>query len=78
MKRETFIRGDRIVSIIADSDNLQAHTDWIKRLLEETNSWLTTEGYQNIDREINSAMREELEIFDAIQSMKDRTKDIKI
>jgi len=78
MKRKTTIRGDRIVLIIADSDNLQAHTDWIKRLVNETNTWLTTQGFQNIDREINMQMREELERFDAIESMKARTKGIKI
>lgn len=78
MKRETFIRRDRVVSIIADSDNLQAHVNWVKQLIHETNTWCTTQGYQNIDREINKAMREELAEFDAIESMKSRSKGVKI
>lgn len=78
MMRETRVRGDRIVMIVADSDDLQAHTNWVKGLIDETNTWLTTQGFQNIDRHLNQVLREELEQFDAIESMKSRTKDIKI
>ncbi|TFB12394.1 HNH endonuclease [Candidatus Marinimicrobia bacterium MT.SAG.3] len=78
MKRETHIRGDRAVMIIADSDDLQAHTNWVKKLVGETNTWLTTEGYRNIDCLINESLHKELEQFDAIQSMKKRTQSIKI
>ncbi|MEK0337235.1 MAG: HNH endonuclease [Nitrosopumilus sp.] len=78
MTRETHIRGDRVVLIVAESDDLQAHTDWIKRLIKETNYWLTTQGFKNIDRQLNQKFHKELEQFDAIESMKERTKNIRI
>ena len=77
-KRETRIIGDRAILIVADTDDLQAHTNWLKKIVEETNYWFTTQGYQNINRYIGEALYEELQQFDAIQSMKERTKSIKI
>ncbi|MFZ6008363.1 MAG: HNH endonuclease [Nitrospirota bacterium] len=78
MKRETHISGDRIIMIVADSDDLQRHADWVKELIHRTNEFVQKEGFRHIDMEINREKTRALEVFDAIQSMKDRTKDLRI
>jgi hypothetical protein len=78
MKRQTRVSGTRIVLIVADSDNLQSHIDWIKELVARTNTWIRQEGFMNIDNQVNRAKNRALEEFDAIQSMKDRTKNLKV
>jgi hypothetical protein len=78
MKRRTEIRRDRIVMIVADSDNLQGHVDFAKRLVEETNQFIRTQLFQHIDQEVKRRKWEALQQFDAIQSLKARTKDIKL
>jgi len=78
MKRETSIRGNRLVMIIADSDNLQWHVDWAKGLVKQTNEWIRTHGFRYIDSQIEQAKNRALEEFDAIQSMKDRTRNLKV
>ncbi len=78
MKRKTHIQRDRIVMVVADSDNLQWHADEAKRLVEETNKRIHTLGFQQIDQRCEQAKRAALQLFDAIQSMKARTKDIKL
>lgn len=78
MKRSTYISGDRIVMVVADSDNLQAHADFAKRLVEGTNNRIRTVGFQHIDQACEQRKREGLRQFDAIQSMKARTRDIKL
>ena len=50
MKRRTEIRGDRIVMIVVDSDNLQGHANFTKRLVEETNQFIRTQLFQQIGR----------------------------
>jgi len=78
MKRETAIRRDRIVMIVADSDNLQRHTDFAKRLVTETNEFVKTRLFAHIDGQCEQQKRVALEQFDAIQSMKARTRDIRL
>jgi hypothetical protein len=78
MKRKTYISRDRIVMVVADSDNLQQHADEAKRLVEETNHRIHTLGFQRIDQHFELEKRTALQQFDAIQSMKARTRDIKL
>jgi HNH endonuclease len=78
MKRRTEIRGDRIIMIVDDSDNLQGHANFAKRLVEETNQFIRTQLFPHIDQEVKRRKREALQQFDTIQSLKARTKDIKL
>jgi hypothetical protein len=78
MKRRTEIRGDRIIMIVAASDDLQGHANFAKRLVEETNQFIRTQLFPHIDQEVERKKREALQQFDAIQSLKARTKDIKL
>lgn len=78
MKRRTEVRGDRIIMIVADSDDLQGHANFAKRLVEETNQFIRTQLFPHIDQEVKRRKREALQQFDAIQSLKARTKDIKL
>lgn len=78
MKRETRILGNRIEMIVADSDNLQNHLNFAKKLVEETNKFVQSEGFLHIDIQINLAKAKALEEFDKIQSMKERTKSLRI
>ncbi len=78
MKRGTRIVGNRIQMIIADSDNLQGHVDFAKRLVNDTNNFIQTVGFPEIDRQINAAKRQALVEYDAIQSLKARTKDLRL
>lgn len=78
MKRETHIERDRIVMVVADSDNLQGHADFANRLVEDTNNRIHTLVFQRIDQWCEQEKRAALQQFDAIQSMKARTKDIKL
>ncbi len=78
MKRETRVVGNRIEMIVADSDNLQNHVNFAKRLVEDTNKFVQSEGFLHIDVQINVAKAKALEEFDKIQSMKERTRSLKI
>ena len=78
MKRKTYVDRDRIVMVVADSDNLQWHADYAKRLVENTNNRIHTLGFQRIDQECERQKQAALRQFDTIQSMKQRTKDIKL
>lgn len=78
MKRKTYVQGNRIVMVVADSDNLQSHADHAKKLVESTNTRIYTRGFQEIDRMCEQEKRAALEHFDAIESMKERTRNIKI
>ena len=78
MKRKTHIERDRIIMVVADSDNLQGHADHAKRLVEATNNRIHTFVFQQIDQMCEQQKREALRQFDAIQSMKARTKDIRL
>jgi hypothetical protein len=64
--------------IVADSDDLQAHVDFAKRLVDEANKFIQGEGFAHIDRQIDAAKAQALREYDAIQSMKDRTKNLKL
>jgi hypothetical protein len=78
MKRETIVSGNRLKMIIADSDNLQRQLDWAKSLVQSTNQRIQNEVSQNIDLQINRNKAAALAEFDAIQSMKERTKNLRI
>ena len=62
--------------IVADSDNLQGHANFAKRLVEETNQFIRTQLFQYINQEVERRKREVLQQFDALQSLMARTKDI--
>jgi hypothetical protein len=78
MKRSTYVQRDRIVMVVGDSDDLQRHADFAKRLVAATNDCIHTHGFQQIDERCEQEKRVALQQFDAIQSMKARTKDIKL
>jgi HNH endonuclease len=78
MKRKTRIIRDRIEMIVADSDNLQGHVDFAKRLVADTNNFVQTQGFAHIDRQINAVKAQALREYDAIQSMKGRAKNLKL
>lgn len=78
MKRETRVARDRIQIIVADSDNLQGHVDFAKSLVEQTNDFVFTQGFAAIDKQINAAKAHALQEYDAIQSLKERTKKLKL
>ena len=78
MRRKTRIVGGRLEIIVASTDDLQRHVEWAKDLVKQTNEWVFTKGFMNIDSKINLAKMRSLEEFDAIQSMKDRTRNLKI
>ena len=78
MKRHTDIYGNRLVMIVADSDNLQDHTDYAKRLVQDTNSIIQSQVLPKLNAEIERRMHLALQIFDTIQSLKSRTKDIRL
>jgi hypothetical protein len=78
MKRRTEVRGDRIIMIVADSDDLQGHANFANRLVGETNQFIRTQLFQYIDQEVERKKRDALQRFDAIQSLKARTKAIKL
>jgi len=78
MKRETRIVRDRIQIIVEDFDNLQSHVDFTKGLVEQTNDFVFTQGFAAIDRKINAAKTRALSEYDAIQSLKERTMNLKL
>jgi hypothetical protein len=78
MRRETNIISDRIQMIIADTNNKQRHVDFIKRLIEETNNFVRSQIFPEIDRQIDSAKRQALEEYDTIQKLKSETDDLRI
>lgn len=78
MKQQTWIDGDRIRMIVADTDDLQRHVDFAKRLVEEVNRYFETEGFAQIDQRINSAKNQALKEYDTIQALKAKTKELKI
>lgn len=78
MKRETRIDRDRIQIIIADSDNQQVQVDFAKGLVEQTNEFVFAQGFAAIDIKINAAKANALGEYDSIQSMKERTRHLKL
>jgi HNH endonuclease len=78
MKRRTSIQGDRIVMVVADSDNLQGHADFAKQLVEETNQHFQQRVFQKIDGQVEGEKRRELDEFDTLRTLKQKTKDIRI
>jgi hypothetical protein len=78
MKRKTTVFHDRIVMIVSDLDNLQAHADFAKRLVEDTNQRVRDVVLPRIEQMCEGQKRKALEEFDAIRSMKKRTRDIRL
>ena len=78
MKRRTYIQGNRLIMIVADSDNLQDHADYAKQLVHETNSNIQSQVLPKLDAEIERRKRASLQVFDTIQSLKSRTRGIKL
>jgi len=78
MKRRTTIHGNRIVMIVADSDNLQHHVDFAKELVQRTNATFERDVFPMIDRRVEEMKRQALNEFDTIRSLKSRTKDLRI
>jgi hypothetical protein len=78
MKRRTYIQGNRMIMIVADSDNLQDHADNAKQLVKEVNDIIKSQVLPRLNAEIERRKQTALQIFDTIQSLKSRTKDIKL
>lgn len=78
MKRRTHIQGDRIQMVVADSDNLQGHVDFAKELVKRTNDTITQRLFPVIDQKVDEGKREALRQFDAIKSLRQRTRDLRI
>jgi hypothetical protein len=62
--------------IVADSDNLQAHVDFTKQLVQSTNTDVENRVIPELIRRIDAKERGALAEYDAIQSMKSRTKGL--
>ncbi len=66
MKRRTDLRGDRIVMIVADRDDMQQHADFAKRLVAETNQFIEGDYFRRIDAHFDREKRRALREFDTI------------
>jgi hypothetical protein len=78
MKRRTYINGDRIVMVVADSDNLQDHVDFAKELVKRTNDTTERQVWPLLDRKVNEGKQAALREFDAIKSLKAATRNLRI
>jgi hypothetical protein len=78
MKRKTEVEGNRIVMVVAESDNLQAHADFAKKLVSQTNDFIRSQLFSHIDTQCELRKQEALRQFDAIKSLRDRAKGIRI
>jgi len=78
MKRKTKIIADRIVMIVADSDNFQVHIDWAKQLIQETNNFIHVDYFRQVDLEIDHEKKQALIEFDTIKAIKEKSKNLKI
>jgi HNH endonuclease len=76
MKRKTTVHGSRITMIVADSDNLQTHVDFAKQLVQTTNTDVENRVIPELVRRIDDNERKALAEYDAIQSLKSRTKGL--
>jgi len=77
-KRRTYIEGNRLIMIVADSDNLQNHADYAKQLVQEANNIVQSQVLPKVQAEIERKKQAALEVFDTVRSLKTRTKDIKL
>jgi hypothetical protein len=78
MKRRTDLHRDRIVMVVADSDNMPHHADFAKRLVAETNQFIEGAYFRQIDEHFDREKRRALQEFDTIQSLKARVKGIRL
>jgi hypothetical protein len=78
MKRKTTLSHNRIIMVVSDADDLQAHADFAKRLVAETNQRIRDFVLPRIEHECEQEKQAALRQFDAIRSMKERTRDIKL
>lgn len=78
MKRRTRVDGRRLIMVVADSDNLQGHVDFAKRLVDQTNRYVTDVLLPRVDAKIEQAKRSDLDEFDTIKSLKEAMKGLKI
>jgi hypothetical protein len=76
LKRRTEVRGAQLVMIVAESDNLQGHVDFAKELVKRTNETIQRDVFRQIDSRVDALKRQQLEQFDAIQSLKAKTKGL--
>lgn len=74
--RQTYLQGDRIIMIVADADNLQEHANFAKQLVQETNYQIESIVLPRVNLAMDRGKEKALAEFDAIQSLKARTKDI--
>ncbi len=77
-KRETYFQGNKLVMIVADSDNLQEHAKYAKQLVDEANKIFTDRVIPAIVRDFEQQKRKALEEFDTLQNLKAKTKNIKL
>lgn len=78
MKRRTYLSGDRVVMVVADSDNLQNHVDFAKELVKRTNDTTERQVWPLLDRKVNEGQQTALRQFDAIKSLKAATRNLRI
>lgn len=77
MKRRIEIQEDRIIMTVGETDNLQAHSDFAKRLLNQTNNFFEQQVLPRMDAEVNSRKREEMRQIDTVYNLKAQAKKIK-
>ena len=78
MKRKMELRGDRVTLIIADSDALQGQVDFVKSVIEETNRFLLEIVQPAEDGRLAQDKQAALAEFDAIRSLKSRSKHLRL
>ena len=76
MKRRAYVSGDRIIVIIANSDDMQHQADIIKRAVQDTNKEIDRINEQILAQEKREKEKTEKEV-EAIKGLKDKAKDIK-
>jgi hypothetical protein len=78
MKRKSRVVGDKLEMIVADSDNLQNHVDFLKQLVESSNSRIR----DHIERTLNPHLLREkgrvLAELDSVENLKSKTKGLVI
>ncbi len=78
MRRRTTVRGDRVEMIVGERDDLQRHVDHLKHVIQRTNAFIEQTVFSRIDATIDENKARALREFDAVASLKERSRAIKI
>jgi hypothetical protein len=76
LKRRVEIEGSQVVMVVAQGDNLQPYVDFAKELVKRTNETIERDIFTMIDRKVEEGKRQALQEFDAIRSIRSKTKDL--